>query len=1054
VEPIQESTFPLAKTSRPRGHRTVPRERLFQRLDELHDAAVTWITGPPGCGKTTLAGSYLAARGVGGPWLQLDAGDADAATFFFYLGRALKSAAVRDGPALPTLPPDYTPDLRVFARRCAEILASRLVAPAAIVLDDFEQAGPGAPLHEVVRELAAHLPAGMRLIVLSRTDPPAAYARLRLHDGLAMIDGREMNLTRDEAQALVRLHGTEAPALDGLLQETHGWLAGFTLLLAESARADARAAPHGPSQQLLFDYFATELFGHFDPPLQDALLRTALLPAMTAGDAVRISGHPAIGPALAELHRRNCFVVRRDAAEPVYEVHALFRAFLASRAASALPPDEWHALRCRSAALLAETGQADAAAALYRLTRHWPGLAALALREAPALVAAGRHRTLDAWLGDLPDEVIARDPWLCHWRALARLPFAPVEARGLFERAYEGFRASDDAAGLYSAWAGAMETFFFEWRDFRPADRWIDEFAALRRRHPDFPSRASERRTYWAMGTLLHRQPQHEMLPAWAERAKTLLDPDDRDLSVLLGGYLVIWFLWRGEAAQARAIIDRVTPWIAPSVAPMVRILWACASGFHHSVRGDVDLCRAPIEAGLALAQECGLHAFDFLLAAQMARCSLVAGDPDAADDWIARMAPAMRSHSHIDGAFYQYLQGNAAAQRGRWRAAIDHARAATAMALESGVPFVMATCRIALARALAGHGDALEWPGHVEAARAIGCSMGSRVVECLCLEAEARADLERGGEACDTGRIASALALGAALDGATWNVAGPQANAALYQHALARGIEVEYVRRTIRRLRLAPPEPATAVESWPWPIRVYTLGRFEILCDDRPLRAAGKAQRKPLELLKCLLACGGQAVNQDRVTDALWPLAEGDAADQALRTTLHRLRKLLGHEHAVRLEDRHLHVDARWLWADCLAFDRATHLPGADGTPALQHVLRRYRGPFLDGEPAPWALAFRDRLHTRFLRLSEHLGERLQQDGDWPGAVDCYLQAIEVDPVAEEFHRRLMHAYDRLGRRAEALAVYQRCRQALLARRGVSPDAQTQALQRLLAGC
>lgn len=487
-------------------------------------------------------------------------------------------------------------------------------------------------------------------------------------------------------------------------------------------------------------------------------------------------------------------------------------------------------------------------------------------------------------------------------------------------------------------------------------------------------------------------------------------------------------------------------------MSPMVFILWSCAVGLYHSVRGETEACRNAVEAGLELARRSGLHAFDFLLSAQMARCSLVAGDLSAAESWMATMAGAMHSHSHIDGAFHRHLQCNAALQRGDWQQAIDHARGAMAMGLESGVPFFDAHCRIDLARALLGHGDEAEWAQHIRAARAIGQALGSPVVDCLCLETEAVAALGHGNEEAARQALAEALAVSRAMDGATWQMAGPQASARLYDHALAAGIEVDHVRRLIRRHRLTPPEPATAADSWPWPIRLYTLGRFEILCDDEPLRSAGKAQRKPLELLKCLCAFGGQAVNQDRVADALWQDSDGDAADQALRTTLHRLRKLLRHEQAVRLEDRHLHLDPRYLWADCLALDRIAHHPGMADRAGLQRALNRYRGPFLHGESAPWAQAFRERLHTHFIGMAERLGNLLESERNWPAAVDCYLHAIEVEPGAEGFYRRLMQTYGQLGRRAEALAVYQRCRQSLLTRLGVSPAQETQALYRQLA--
>lgn len=1056
MDQSQHKAFTLAKISRPQGNRPLLRPRLFERLDALRNSPIIWIAGPPGAGKTTLTSSYLAERRLRSLWYQLDADDADVATFFYYLGLAVQQTTARDNLVLPALTPEYLPGIMSFTRRYAETMASAMEPPAVVVLDNYEQVSAEALLHDVVSELVSALPRRLNLIVLSRTEPPPVYARLRLHEDLVVLDAQELNLTQDEAFSLAAARAphpgvpSNSRRIDHLLLETQGWIAGFTLLLAEARDPDL-AGLSGKNQQLLFDYFATELFERFDPPMQDALLRTALLPTMTVANAQQMSGNSTVGRVLADLHRQNCFVVQRGQGEPVYEYHALFRAFLLNRAATLIPTDDWRTLQRLAADVLAETKPADAAG-LYRAAEDWKGLASLALREAPALISAGRHRTLTQWLGDLPAETFAGAPWLYYWQGMARLPFDPVAARGIFELAYEGFKAQDSAVGLYSTWAGALESFFCEWRDFTQADRWIAEFEGLRARHPEFPSRAVELRTYWALGALLHRQPQHRLLPAWSERALVLINAADRDLSVLAGGHLIVWFLWRGETPKARDVIDRITPWIGPEMAPMVSILWSCAVALYHSVQGMTGGCREAVEAGLGVVERTGLHAFDSLLCAQMARCSLVAGDTAEAEIWLARMAATMHSHSHTNGAFYRHLRCNAAAQRGDWQQALDHARSGMAMGLESGVPFLEAHCHIDFARALIARGDDTEWAEHIHCARTIAQVMSSPVVDYLCLEIEATAAFKKGDNKLGLDRLAQALALSHAMDGATWLMAGPQASARLYDRALAAGIEVDHVQRLIRRHRLTPPDPATVAESWPWPIRLYTLGRFEIVRDDQPLRFSGKAQRKPLELLKCVCAFGGQSVNQDRVTDALWPDNDGDAADQALRTTLHRLRKLLRQEQAVLLEDRHLHLDPRYLWADCLAFDRIAHHPGMADKAGLQRAVNHYRGPFLHGESAPWALAFRERLRAHYMRMAERLGALLEQDSDWPGAVDCYLQAIEVEPVAESFYRRLMNAYARLGRRPEALAVYQRCRQSLLTRQGVSPTPETQTLYQQLA--
>src|SRR5690606_18222644 len=88
------------------------------------------------------------------------------------------------------------------------------------------------------------------------------------------------------------------------------------------------------------------------------------------------------------------------------------------------------------------------------------------------------------------------------------------------------------------------------------------------------------------------------------------------------------------------------------------------------------------------------------------------------------------------------------------------------------------------------------------------------------------------------------------------------------------------------------------------------------------PIQFAGKLQKKPLELLRALIALGGREVPESRLADLLWPDAEGDAGAQALATTLFRLRKLTG-EQAIRRQDNRLTLDPAVCWVDCWAFER-----------------------------------------------------------------------------------------------------------------------------------
>jgi DNA-binding SARP family transcriptional activator len=183
---------------------------------------------------------------------------------------------------------------------------------------------------------------------------------------------------------------------------------------------------------------------------------------------------------------------------------------------------------------------------------------------------------------------------------------------------------------------------------------------------------------------------------------------------------------------------------------------------------------------------------------------------------------------------------------------------------------------------------------------------------------------------------------------------------AELLAHALEADIDVEFVRSVIRRRGLRA--LSSGLKHWPYPVKISALGRFEIAIDDVPLTYSGKTQRKPLELLKYLCAAGTHGAQQDLIEEALWPDADGEAADQAFRTTLHRLRKLLRHDDAIQLADRHVSLNLSLVSLDHMAFEgRALTVDRTDPV-ALEQTLTLYCGHFLHGETAPWILPVRER--------------------------------------------------------------------------------------------
>ena len=89
--------------------------------------------------------------------------------------------------------------------------------------------------------------------------------------------------------------------------------------------------------------------------------------------------------------------------------------------------------------------------------------------------------------------------------------------------------------------------------------------------------------------------------------------------------------------------------------------------------------------------------------------------------------------------------------------------------------------------------------------------------------------------------------------------------------YALQNDIEAEYVGELITRLALSPKDQT--IETWPWPIKIHSFGRFEIRCAGVLLAFSGKAPRKSLQLLEILLgAVRVRAASRQR----RWPINSG----------------------------------------------------------------------------------------------------------------------------------------------------------------------------------
>ena len=246
--------------------------------------------------------------------------------------------------------------------------------------------------------------------------------------------------------------------------------------------------------------------------------------------------------------------------------------------------------------------------------------------------------------------------------------------------------------------------------------------------------------------------------------------------------------------------------------------------------------------------------------------------------------------------------------------------------------------------------------------------------------------------------------------------------------------------------------------------LSIFTLGRFSLLLDGQPVEFGRKVPRRPLELLKALVAAGGRDVGVTHLTNLLWPDVEGDAAQRSFDTTLHRLRKLLGDDRVLVVREGKLSLASDHCWVDVWRFERllgqsqrllANDMNGNEYDKLVQlgkSLLGLYQGHFLGKEDlTSWSVSMHERLRSKYIHHLIEVGRYMEKHGHWEQAMDCYRKGTDVDDLVEVFYQRLMHCSLQTCRFSEGLAAYRRCRQVLSISLGLQPEPETESLYQSL---
>ena len=309
----------------------VPRPRLHVPMPGRSGTRLTVVVAPAGWGKTTLLSQWAQDSGEAPSvaWVSLDETDDDPIRFWTYVFTALQGI---DGLTATPLGALSTPGLSPIDL-ALPMLLNELAAIAGdnvLVLDDYHLL-EDREIHEGMEFFLSYLPAGLRVVIATRADPPLPLARMRARGELTELRAADLGFSVEEAATLLSTVGNTS--LDrlaaGLLWErTEGWAAGLQLAalsIRGAALPEAAAmAIHGDDRHIL-DYLSAEVLDRLATDQRDLLVRTSVLERLSGplcDDVLDRRGSAAI---LAQLDRADLFVVALDQRREWYRCHRLFR---------------------------------------------------------------------------------------------------------------------------------------------------------------------------------------------------------------------------------------------------------------------------------------------------------------------------------------------------------------------------------------------------------------------------------------------------------------------------------------------------------------------------------------------------------------------------------------------------------------------------------------------------------------------------------------------------------------------------------------------------------
>jgi ATP/maltotriose-dependent transcriptional regulator MalT/DNA-binding SARP family transcriptional activator len=842
----------------------------------------------------------------------------------------------------------------------------------------------------------------------------------------------------------------------------------------------------------VFQYFGKEIFSSQPEPTQKFLIKSSIIDPIESGFMRDFIGMENTEEILRDHARRNLFVQSfyDEKKGWLFRYHQLFRNFLKAKFESTMGDEERRPLFLKAGTLYEQRGELLNSMKYFLEAKAYPQAVSSMEQLGMDLLRNGRREDLSRWVLVFPDHIREENPWLLFYQAMARQFMVGKENVISIEKAYNLFKQKGDTKGILTSLAQLIRASIYSGVHLVPLGQLIKEGEVLLQSVDldKYQYESAVLRHYIGSGHIFGEGDLRKRI--WACQNAYLIAKQlkDRRLQVLTLVLSSLGLVFVGEFSLAEEACKKIGKITEKSGWSEIEALQLISNSVLANYQGDFIKAQNLVEKLQGEIEKYGFVLISPWIYEISGNLKVARGEFKEAEEIGNSYLSAAISlkNAFLKGLAFRLL-GSIYLRQGYFKKAKEALdRSMDALSMEAPSTYELNRTKIAMAlvcfhlkeykRAVKELDEALQYfssiSSHISLSEVHFAT--AFLLQDQGMNEDATSHLRTGFKIAEERKYEYFYTLGtkylmkACLLALELKVEGAMDYAAhLLSTRLSSLAEEE--------LKILSNHPSLEVRRKVWeimrtihrskvpPLRIETLGRFQVFRGNSPIEENQWDRIQPKQLLKAIVSYGGQRIPKEILIDELWPEERPQAAEKNFKTTLQRLRKSLEpfihkdfsssyihlHDNIVFLDPELCRVDVDQFLSFLKMADEKEKRGDTKGAISLYtEATEIYRGDFIPEELyAPWVDKTREELRGKYMGLLNKMANLYEKQGAVKKSIECNKKAIQADSLLEESYQKLMTLYSSKGMYNEALKTYEACKKALKTELKTNPDSRTTAI-------